>query len=124
VFTLIGLAALALLVGLFYGLGSDPRRKRLLRPPPTPELSAPVSGAGELPAAQQLPGGDPGRAIVVDSPVVIEGHAERWPCPVCGSAVRCLSHRAEQLAGRRLRIAEVHCGRCGFARDVYFALRD
>jgi ribosomal protein S27AE len=114
VFTLIGLAALALLVGLFYGLGSDPRRKRLLRPPPTPQL----------PSAQQLPGGDPGRAIVVDSPVVIERHAERWPCPVCGSAVRCLSHRAEQLAGRRLRIAEVHCGRCGFARDVYFALRD
>lgn len=114
--TLLGLAALALLVGLFYGIGSDPRRRhhQALRRSPTPEL----------PPAQQLPGGDPGRAILVDSPAVIERHAERWPCPVCQSAVRCLSHRAEQLAGRRLRVAEVRCIRCGFARDVYFVLRE
>jgi hypothetical protein len=114
VITLIGLAALALLVGLFYGLGSEAGRPNALRSPPTPAL----------PAAQQLPGGDPSRAIAVESPAVIERHAERWPCPVCGSAVRCPSHRAEQLAGRRLRVAEVRCVRCGFARDVYFVLRD
>jgi hypothetical protein len=114
VITLIGLAALALLVGLFYGLGSDPRRMRALPRTPTPAL----------PSAMQLPGGDPGRAIAVDSPAVIDRHAERWPCPVCGSAVRCPSHRAEQIAGQRLRVAEVRCVRCGFARDVYFVLRD
>jgi hypothetical protein len=113
VITLLGLAALALLVGLFYGIGSDPRRHQALRRAPT----------RELPPAQQLPGGDPGRAIPVDSPAVIERHAERWPCPVCQSAVRALSHRAEQFAGRRLRVAEVRCIRCGFARDVYFVLR-
>jgi rubredoxin len=113
VITLLGLAALALLVGLFYGIGSDPRRRQALRETP----------ARELPAAQQLPGGDPGRAIPIDSPAVIERHAERWPCPVCQSAVRCSSHRAEQLAGRRLRVAEVRCPRCGFTRDVYFSLQ-
>lgn len=111
--TLLGLAALALLVGLFYGIGSDPRRRQALQRPATTR---------ELPLAQQLPGGDPGRAILVESPAVIERHAERWPCPVCQSAVRCLSHRAEQLAGRRLRVAEVRCIRCGFARDVYFVM--
>jgi hypothetical protein len=113
VITLLGLAALALLVGLFYGIGSDPRRRQALRRP----------AARELPPAQLLPGGDPGRAIPVDSPAVIERHAERWPCPVCQSAVRCVSHRAEQLTGRRLRVAEARCTRCGFARDVYFVLR-
>lgn len=110
--TLLGLAALALLVGLFYGIGSDPRRRQALPREPT----------RELPPAQLLPGGDPGRAIPVDSPAVIERHAERWPCPVCQSAVRCPSHRAEQIAGRRLRVAEVRCTRCGFARDVYFVI--
>jgi hypothetical protein len=114
VITLLGLAALALLVGLFYGLGSDPRSMRALPRPPSPAL----------PQAMDLPGGDPGRALEVESPAVIERHAERWPCPVCGSAVRCLAHRAEQVAGRRLRVAEVRCVRCGFARDVYFVLRD
>jgi hypothetical protein len=118
VITLLGLAALALLVGLFYGIGSDPRRRH------HQHQALPRSAPPELPPAQQLPGGDPGRAIPVDSPAVIERHAERWPCPVCQSVVRCSSHRAEQLAGRRLRVAEVRCIRCGFARDVYFVLRE
>jgi hypothetical protein len=77
-----------------------------------------------LPAAETLPGGDPSRAIPVESPAVIERHAERWPCPVCRSSVKCESHRVEQIAGLRLRVADVRCPRCGFARDVYFVLRD
>jgi rubredoxin len=113
VIALIGVAALALLVGLFYGLGTEPRQPRALQPPPP-----------ELPPAGRLPGGDPGRAIEIDSPAVVERHAERWPCPVCRSAVRCTGHRVEHLAGRRLRVAEVRCPRCGFARDVFFVLRE
>lgn len=108
---LFGVAALALLIGLFFGLGTDPRNLRdLRRLPPA------------LPPADTLPGGDPSRAIVVESPAVIERHAERWPCPVCRGSVRCTSHRVEHVADRRLRVAEVHCPRCGFARDVWFVL--
>jgi hypothetical protein len=113
VITLIGVAALALLVGLFYGLGTDPRRTQAL-----------PGSASALPPAETLPGSDPSRAIPVESPAVIERHAERWPCPVCKSAVKCEAHRVEHLAGRRLRAAEICCPRCGFARDVWFVLRD
>ncbi len=109
---LLALMLLALIAGLFYGLGSDPRRQALLQPPRPPAL----------PSAEALPGGDPLRAIVVESPAVIEGHAERWPCPVCASEVRCVQHRAEQIADRRLRVARVRCPRCGFERDLFFAL--
>ncbi|PRP92199.1 hypothetical protein ENSA5_50470 [Enhygromyxa salina] len=113
---LLALLALALLSGLFYGLGGAARadpRPALGRDPVRP-----------LPPADQLPGADPGRAIAVDSPAVIEGHAERWPCPVCEGQVRCEQHRAETIAEQRLRIARVRCPRCGFERDLYFKLRD
>ncbi|KIG14874.1 hypothetical protein DB30_06256 [Enhygromyxa salina] len=99
---LVGLAAAMLLVWLF-----------VVKRPTHPEL----------PAADQLPGGDPSRAIVVASPAVIDRHAERWPCPVCQGSVRCETHGAELIAGKRLRVARVRCPRCGFERDVYFALR-
>jgi rubredoxin len=109
---LLALLAFALLAGLFYGLGSASPRRGL------GALAAPP-----LPAADQLPGGDPSRAIAVESPAVIEDHAERWPCPVCRGRVRCEHHRVELIAGRRLRVARVRCPRCGFERDVYFVLR-
>ena len=74
-------------------------------------------------AATSLPGGDPADPILVSSPAVIEEHARRWPCVVCSSRVRCDHHQAEEIAGRRLRVARVHCPQCGFERDLYFALR-
>jgi ribosomal protein S27AE len=108
----LALAALLLLVGLFVGPRAKPRDAALDGP-----------DHAELPAPEQLAGGDPSRAIMVDSPAVIERHAERWPCPVCESSVRCEQHRAELIAGQRLRVARVRCPRCGFERDVYFVLR-
>ena len=76
-----------------------------------------------LVAASELPGGEPSRAIPVDSPIVIDRHAERWPCPVCAGAVRCEPHRVEHHEGARYRVARPHCPRCGLERDVYFVLR-
>ena len=111
---LFALMIMAMLAGLFYGLGTDPRRRALRAPPTRPPL----------PPAESLAGGDPLRAILVESPAVVERHAERWPCPVCKSPVRCVQHRAEQIADRRLRVAQVRCPRCGFERDVYFELAD
>ncbi|PRQ07707.1 hypothetical protein ENSA7_26970 [Enhygromyxa salina] len=109
---LLAIAAVAVLVWMFYAPG--PR----VREPVVTRAHQP-----ELPPADQLPGGDPSRAIVVDSPAVIDRHAERWPCPVCNGSVRCEHHRAELIAGQRQRVARVHCPRCGFERDVYFVLR-
>lgn len=111
---LFALVIMAMLAGLFYGLGSDPRRRALDQPIKRPPL----------PPAESLPGGDPLQAIAVESPAVIERHAERWPCPVCSSSVRCIQHRAEQIADRRLRVAHLRCPRCGFERDVYFELSE
>ncbi|MFO7565796.1 MAG: hypothetical protein R6X02_24345 [Enhygromyxa sp.] len=109
---LLGLVVMAMLAGLFYGFGTDPRRRALERARERPEL----------PPAEELPGGDPLRAIRVSSPAVIERHAERWGCPVCQGAVRCVQHRAELVADRRLRVARVRCPRCGFERDLFFEL--
>lgn len=111
---LFALLLMAMLAGLFYGLGAEPRRPPLRAPPPRPAL----------PPVESLPGANPLSPICVSSPAVIEGHAERWPCPVCASAVRCEQHRAEPFGERRLRVAEVRCRRCGFTRDLYFALDD
>jgi hypothetical protein len=120
---LFALVVMAMVAGLFYGLGSQPKRRRLAAPLARPELRAPSDPlAVPLPDPASLPGGDPSVAIPVPSPAVIEHHAERWPCPVCESPVRARRHRAETLAGRRLRVAEVHCPRCGFRRDIYFEL--
>ena len=77
----------------------------------------------ELPAASELPGADPSRAISVESPIVIDRYAERWPCPVCGSDVHCEPHQVRHIAQRRYRVAEPRCRRCGFTRAVYFELR-
>lgn len=109
----LALAALLLLFGLFYWPNTKADDAAAIDAPPRPAL----------PPAAQLPGGDPSRAIVVDSPAVIDRHAERWPCPVCESSVRCEQHRAELIAGQRQRVARVRCPRCGFERDVYFVLR-
>ena len=114
---LFALVIASLIAGLFYGLGSDPRPRRLATPDAPPALPP-----AELPDPHSLPGADPSAAIPVPSPAVVEHHAERWPCPVCASRVRAERHRAEIVAGRRLRVAEVHCPRCGFRRDVYFEL--
>ena len=111
---LFALVVMAILAGLFYGFGTGSRRPALERPPVRPPL----------PPAASLPGGDPLRPILVESPSVIERHAERWPCPVCDGGVRCEQHRAEQIGERRLRVARVRCPRCGFARDLYFELDD
>ncbi len=111
---LFALVVMAMLAGLFYGLGSDPHRAAMTEPIERPPL----------PPAESLPGGDPISAITVESPAVIERHAERWPCPVCAGPVRCIQHRAEQIADRRLRVAHVRCPRCGFERDVFFELAE
>lgn len=110
---LLAIGAVIVLLGLFFGPGAQARDSPALGPSPPPSL----------PPVEQLPGGDPSRAIAVDSPAVIERHAERWPCPVCRSSVRCDQHRAELVAGQRQRVARVRCPRCGFERDVYFVLR-
>ena len=111
---LFAIAILAVLASVFLGLDRARSKTALLRSraPPPP-----------LPSAAELPGGDPGRAILVRSPAVIENHAERWPCPVCASPVRCEHHRVMHLGERRLRVARVRCPRCGFERDVHFELR-
>lgn len=109
---LLALAALAVLASLFFG--------RSDRTPPAGELARPAPPL--LPPTAELPGGDPTQPIAVPSPAVIDNHAERWPCPVCASSVRCEHHRVEHLAARRLRVARVRCPRCAFERDVYFEL--
>ncbi|NVB42787.1 hypothetical protein G6O69_33505 [Pseudenhygromyxa sp. WMMC2535] len=113
-FTLLALVLAALLAGVFFGLGT-PNRARA--------IEGGRGHAPSLPPASALPGGDPSRAIEVESPAVIEGRARRSPCPVCGSAVRCVEHRAEVLADNRYRVARVKCPRCGFARDVWFVVQ-
>lgn len=75
-----------------------------------------------LPDAAELPGADPSRPIHVRSPAVIEGRAERWPCPVCEGDMRSQGQQVETLGGRRLRVVQLRCVRCGFARPAYFSL--
>lgn len=111
----LALIFVALITGVFFGLATSRGPHRLpgkASPPPPPEL----------PAADQLPGADPSRAIAVDSPAVIDERAAREPCPVCGARVHCEHHRVEQVGDRRFRVAQVDCPRCGFARDVWFTL--
>jgi len=68
-------------------------------------------------------GDRPDNAIVVDSPSEIEPRVKREDCPDCGhDAMDVEEHRADTIAGRRLRVIVSHCRRCGANPVRYFAL--
>jgi hypothetical protein len=67
-------------------------------------------------------GGAAERPIEVASASVIEPRARAEACLRCGAAVRSVEHRAEVVAGRRLRVVTATCSHCGAARVWYFRL--
>ena len=72
----------------------------------------------------QQDGGSPERPIIVASTAVIEGRAARFSCTACGGEVDVAEHRAEHIAGVRIRVARVSCRVCRLERPVYFRLTD
>ncbi len=68
------------------------------------------------------PGGHPENPIEVVSPSVVEPRASSMPCARCEAEVRVVDHQARTVDGKRLRIAQVECSRCGLQREVYFRL--
>ncbi len=68
------------------------------------------------------PGGHPVNPIEVVSPSVVEPRAGSMECTRCEGEVRVVDHQARTVGGKRLRIAQVECGRCGLQRDLYFRL--
>ena len=72
----------------------------------------------------QQEGGSPERPIIVASTAVIEGRAARFSCTACGGEVDVAEHRAEVIAGVRMRVARVSCRMCRLERPVYFRLTD
>lgn len=71
--------------------------------------------------AASEPGGSPAHPIVITSPSEVEVRAAA-PCPICRSPLRVEEHTAEQVEGRRLRVARVVCSFCRGRRAVYFQL--
>jgi ribosomal protein L37E len=73
--------------------------------------------------AAMEPGGAPDRPIEVTSASIIEPHASSMPCAACGAPnVRVDEHVALTLEGRRLRVTNVVCQRCGSRREVFFRI--
>lgn len=68
------------------------------------------------------PGGSAERPLEIPSASVVEARASGEPCLRCGGQVRVADHRAELVAGQRLRIARVRCVRCGAERSFFFRL--
>jgi uncharacterized protein with PIN domain len=69
-----------------------------------------------------FPGGSPERPIAVVSPAEVEVEARSTRCPLCEGALKLEEHRAETLAGRRLRVAKATCSICRAPRVLYFEL--
>jgi hypothetical protein len=67
-------------------------------------------------------GGSPERPLDVASASVIEPRATSEPCFRCGAYPRQVEHRAETIAGRRLRVVVARCPECGALRTWYFRL--
>src|SRR5262245_41681891 len=72
--------------------------------------------------ARLAPGGSPQRALVIDSPAVVEVRAVAKPCPLCGGAFRLEEHAAVEIDGVRLRVARIACTTCAIRRAIYFRL--
>lgn len=68
------------------------------------------------------PGGAPDRAIVVDTPAIVEPRAVAQPCPICEGSLKLEEHAATEIDGTRLRVATVACTSCGTRRHRYFRL--
>ncbi|HMJ13484.1 MAG TPA: hypothetical protein VK524_18825 [Polyangiaceae bacterium] len=68
-------------------------------------------------------GGTPERPIQVPSASVIEVQALARPCLACEALrLRVLEHRAEELAGVRLRVVDVSCAVCAEPRRFFFEI--
>ncbi|MFO0618296.1 MAG: hypothetical protein U0414_37225 [Polyangiaceae bacterium] len=67
-------------------------------------------------------GATPARAIELVSPSEVEVRAEALPCPVCGGRLRMVSHDAETIDGRRVRVARTRCETCRAPRVRYFRI--
>ncbi len=76
------------------------------------------------PDAPQHEGGAPDWPIRVDSAARIEPRAGRERCSRCGAEVRVGDHEARLVAGRRLRLVQLHCRRCGGEQALWFALAE
>jgi hypothetical protein len=77
--------------------------------------------ADRLEAAR--PGGEPERAIEVESASQIEPRAERGPCPRCGGNLHVLAHTVRSVGtggAERLRHVVCRCGGCGTERVTWF----
>ncbi|HVU04644.1 MAG TPA: hypothetical protein VHE30_22975 [Polyangiaceae bacterium] len=66
------------------------------------------------------PGGSAERAIVLESPSVVEPRARSVPCPLCGGEQEVVEHAAVSTDQGTLREARLKCRRCGSRRSLWF----
>lgn len=66
------------------------------------------------------PGASPARALHVESASGVEPRARNLACPRCHSALGTVDHRAETIAGERLRVVGVRCASCRWTGTTYF----
>lgn len=72
-------------------------------------------------------GGSAERPIEVSSASIVEPHALKLECVVCGGVTRLEEHAAmapiDEGGGRRsLRVVRVRCSRCGVPRELFFRI--
>jgi len=68
------------------------------------------------------PGGRVERPLEAASAAVIEAHASRIPCPLCGASQEILEHTALVHSGVRLRETKLRCRQCGSQRSLWFKI--
>lgn len=98
-----------------------------------PQLRWSASGGGlsdrerrlrRVPRGPFAPAGDrPDEPIAVASAAEIEAQARREDCPECDHALKIEEHRADTIAGRRLRVVVLSCAQCGALPVRYFEIR-
>lgn len=72
--------------------------------------------------ARRAHGGTPELPIEIDSSAAIEARALSQPCPRCLGSRLLVSHDAEVVDGERLRVARLHCPRCGTEQRTWFRI--
>lgn len=68
------------------------------------------------------PGGAPERAIVVETPAVIEGRVSGTPCVQCAGSMRVDEHGVKIVGGVALRVVRAHCLGCRTPRVIWFRI--
>lgn len=109
-FSLLGLAVLA------YALGRWAVRRLPVR------SGSPAVAPLPPPDLPQAEGRLPEWPHVVTSAAQVEPRAARERCAHCGAEVRVGAHEAVTLGGRRLRVVDVTCVRCGLPQRIWFRL--